>query len=136
MLDSEKLDMHLDPTAKQANLVNLAIPVNVGGTLASPSVLPDPTALAKNATGALAGTLGNGGDAAGALTGLVTGNSSGAAAKPAGAAGGCGSVAAAETPGAAAPAQPAVPGSPADQLLQGTPKKKDVGNTLKGLLGN
>ena len=137
MLDSEKLDMHLDPKAKQANLVNLAIPVNVGGTLANPSVLPDPTALAKNATGALTGTLGNGGDAAGALTGLVTGNTSGTAAKPAGAAGGgCGSVAAAETPAATAPAQPAAPGSPADQLLQNTQKKKDVGNTLKGLLGN
>jgi hypothetical protein len=44
-------------------------------------------------------------------------------------------VAAAETPAATAPAQPAAPAAPADQLLQGT-KKKDVGNTLKGLLGN
>jgi hypothetical protein len=137
MLDSEKLDMHLDPTAKQANLVNLAIPVNVGGTLASPSVLPDPTALAKNATGALAGVAGNGGNAAGALTGLLTGNSSGGTAKPAGAAsGGCGSVAAGTTPTTTAPAQPAAPTSPADQLLQGTQKKKDVGNALKGLLNN
>jgi uncharacterized protein involved in outer membrane biogenesis len=137
MLDSEKLDMHLDPTAKQANLVNLAIPVNVGGTLASPSVLPDPTALAKNATGALAGVAGNGGNAAGALTGLLTGNSSGGTAKPAGAAsGGCGSVAAGTTPATTTPAQPAAPSSPADQLLQGTPKKKDVGNALKGLLNN
>jgi len=134
MLDSEKLDMHLDPKAKQTNLVNLAVAVNVGGTLASPSVLPDPTALAKNATGALAGVTGNGGGAAGALTGLVTGNTSGGAAKPAVAGGGCGSVAAGETPAATAPAQPAAPSSPADQLLQGTPKKKDVGNTLKGLL--
>jgi uncharacterized protein involved in outer membrane biogenesis len=137
MLDSEKLDMHLDPKAKQANLVNLAIPVNVGGTLASPSVLPDPTALAKNATGALAGVAGNGGNAAGALTGLLTGNSSGGTAKPAGAAsGGCGSVAAGTTPATTTPAQPAAPSSPADQLLQGTPKKKDVGNALKGLLNN
>jgi uncharacterized protein involved in outer membrane biogenesis len=137
MLDSEKLDMHLDPTAKQANLVNLAIAVNVGGTLANPSVLPDPTALAKNATGALAGVAGNGGNAAGALTGLVTGNTSGGTAKPAGAtSGGCGSAAAADAPAATAPAQPAAPGSPADQILQNTQKKKDVGNTLKGLLGN
>ena len=133
MLDSEKLDMHLDPTAKQANLVNIAIPVNVGGTLASPNVLPDPTALAKSATGALAGAAGGTGDAAGALTGLLTGESSGGA-KPAGAAGGCG-VAAAET--AATPAQqPTAPASPAEQLLQGTTKKgtEDVGKALKGLL--
>jgi hypothetical protein len=41
-------------------------------------------------------------------------------------------VAAAETPAATVPAQPV---APADQLLQGT-KKKDVGSTLKGLLGN
>jgi hypothetical protein len=132
MLDSEKLDMHLDPTAKQANLVNIAIPVNVGGTLANPSVLPDPTALAKNATGALAGVAG--GDATGALTGLVTGDSSGATAKPAGAAGGCGSTAAGT---AAAPQQqPAVSTSPTDQLLQQGKKKgtDEVGKALKGLL--
>ena len=69
MLDSEKLDMHLDPAAKQANLLNIAIPVNVRGTLANPNVLPDPTALAKNATGA--------------LTGLVTGNSAAPPSRPA-----------------------------------------------------
>jgi uncharacterized protein involved in outer membrane biogenesis len=137
MLDSEKLDMHLDPTAKQTNLVNLAIPVKVGGTLASPNVIPDPAALAKSATGALAGVAGNGGDAAGAFTGLLTGNTnSGGAAKPAGTSG-CGIVAAA-TPAAPAAAQPAAPSSPADQLLQDTQKNKggDVGKTLKGLLGN
>jgi hypothetical protein len=50
--------------------------------------------------------------------------------------GGSGSVAAAEAPAATAPAQPATPAAPADQLLQDTQKKKDVGNTLKGLLGN
>src|SRR5262249_15029078 len=78
MLDSEALDMRLDPTAKQTNLVKVAIPMKVGGTLASPSVLPDPAALAKNATGAVSGAVGG---TAGALTGLVTGDtSSGAAA--------------------------------------------------------
>src|SRR5262249_48102403 len=82
MLDSEKLDMHLDPSAKQTNLVNLAIPVNVGGTLANPNVLPDPAALAKTATGALSGVTGSSGGTGGtvgALTGLVTGNSNTAA---------------------------------------------------------
>ena len=136
MLDSEKLDMHLDPTAKQANLVNVAIPVQVGGTLANPNVLPDPAALAKTATGALSGVTGNGGGTAGALTGMLTGDSSGGTAKPAGTAG-CGATAEATpaAPAATAPAQQQAPSSPADQLLQGT-KKKDVGNTLKGLLGN
>jgi AsmA family protein len=131
MLDSEKLDMHLNPAAKQTNLVNLAIPMKVGGTLASPSVLPDPAALAKGATGALAGVTG-GGDAAGALTGLLSGGT----AKSSGAAGGGCGVAAATTPAATAPAQqPAAPNSPADQLLQGTQENKgDVGKTLKGLL--
>src|SRR5215470_7088804 len=85
MLDSEKLDMHLDPTAKQTNLVNLAIPVKVGGTLANPNVLPDPAGLAKSATGALSGVAGTAGNAAGALTGVLTGNTSGGADKPAGA---------------------------------------------------
>src|SRR5262249_16777300 len=82
MLDSEKLDMRLNPTTKQANLVNLAIPVNVGGTLANPNVLPDPAALAKTATGALSGVTGSSGGTGGtvgALTGLVTGNSNTAA---------------------------------------------------------
>jgi uncharacterized protein involved in outer membrane biogenesis len=131
MLDSEKLDMHLDPTAKQVNLANLAIPVNVGGTLASPRVLPDPTALAKGATGAIAGAVSSGG-AVGALTGLVTGSTSGGAAT---AGGGCGTAAA--TPATAAPAkQPTAPNAPAEQLLQGTQKSKgDVGKALKGLLG-
>jgi AsmA family protein len=135
MLDSEKLDMRLDPTAKQTNLVNLAIPVKVGGTLANPNVLPDPAGLAKSATGALAGVAGNSGDTAGALTGLLTGNTSGGgAAQPAGSSG-CGTVAAATPaePAAAAPAQPATPSSPTDQLQKGT---EDVGKKLKGLLGN
>src|SRR5262245_27016663 len=134
MLDSEKLDMRLDPTAKQANLVKVAIPVKVGGTLANPNVLPDPAGLAKSATGALAGAAGNGGDAAGAITGLLTGDTnSGGGAKPAGTAG-CGAVARGTTaaPAATAPAQPATPSS-TDQLQKGT---EDVGKELKGLLGN
>ena len=131
MLDSEKLNMHLDPAAKETSLAKLAIPVNVGGTLASPNVLPDPAGLAKGATGAVAGAVSGG---AGALTGLVTGETSGGAAASGS---GC-SVAEGtpETPAAAAPAQqPAAPNAPADQLLQGTQKTKgDVGKALKGLL--
>jgi hypothetical protein len=65
-LDSEKLDLHFQPKAKQTNLVNLAIPVNVGGTLASPRVTPDPVGTVTGvvggavgfATGGVAGVLG------------------------------------------------------------------------------
>lgn len=47
-LGSEKLQMTLKPTPKAAGLNQLAIPLRVSGTFASPSVLPDPqgTALA------------------------------------------------------------------------------------------
>jgi AsmA family protein len=133
MLDSEKLDMHLDPSAKQTNLVNLAIPVKVRGTLANPNVLPDPAGLAKSATGALSGVTG-GGNPAGALTGLLGGKAGGGTASPASTSGGCGAPSA--EPSATAPAQSTAPSSPADQLPQGAPKKKDVGKALKGLLGN
>ena len=141
-LGNEKLDMHLDPKAKQTNLVRIAIPVNVGGTLASPSVMPDPAALVKGATGALTDSVGSGGDAVGALTGLVTGAAGGGTAQPAAASGGgCGAVAAAAPAPAATtePAQaPAATTSPTDQLIQqGTEKTKEgVGDALKGLLGD
>jgi hypothetical protein len=132
MLDSEKLGLHLAPTAKQTNLVNLAIPVNVGGTLADPRVTPDPAGLAKSATGALAGTVGTGGTA-GALTGMLTGDAGSGPSGTTTASNGCGSAAAGTT---AAPAQQQTqPSSPTD-LLQGKPKNtEDVGKTLKGLLG-
>ena len=131
MLGSEKLDMRLDPTAKQANLANVAIPMIVGGTLASPSVVPDPVALAKGATGAVAGAV-TGGGAVGAVTGLVTGNAGGKAA-PANS-GGCG--AAAATP-ADATAEPAakLPAPELPTTKTGADKAKEgLGDALKGLL--
>jgi uncharacterized protein involved in outer membrane biogenesis len=128
MLDSEELNLQLDPSAKETSLAKLAIPINVGGTLASPSVRPDPAGIAKGATGAVAGAVSGG---AGALTGLVTGDTSGGSAASAG---GC-SVAATTpaTSATEAPNQePAVSNSPAEQ---GTKKTKEsVGKTLKGLL--
>jgi hypothetical protein len=54
-LASERLNLRFDPNAKQASLASLAVPVKVGGTLASPSVTPDPGAIAKNVVGAVAG---------------------------------------------------------------------------------
>jgi uncharacterized protein involved in outer membrane biogenesis len=54
-LASERLDLRFDPNAKQANLANLAVPVKVGGTLAKPSVVPDPGKIAENVVGTVVG---------------------------------------------------------------------------------
>jgi uncharacterized protein involved in outer membrane biogenesis len=40
-LRNETLHLHFDSNSKQTNLANLAVPINVGGTLAHPSVSPD-----------------------------------------------------------------------------------------------
>lgn len=40
-LRQERLALHLDTQSKQINLANLAVPMNVGGTFANPSVTPD-----------------------------------------------------------------------------------------------
>ena len=40
-LRNERLNLHIDSQSKQINLANLAVPMNVGGTFASPSVTPD-----------------------------------------------------------------------------------------------
>lgn len=74
-LDNEQLDMRMDPGAKQTNLVNLAIPVIIRGTLASPSVVPDPAALAQGVAGAVVG--GATGGVFGALAGLTGTGSAG-----------------------------------------------------------
>ncbi len=54
-LATEGLNLRFDPNAKQTSLANLAVPVLVRGTLASPSVTPDPAAIAKGAVGAVVG---------------------------------------------------------------------------------
>lgn len=41
-LRDETLHLHFDSNSKQVNLANLAVPINVNGTLAHPSVAPDP----------------------------------------------------------------------------------------------
>jgi uncharacterized protein involved in outer membrane biogenesis len=40
-LRAETLHLHFDSNSKQTNLASLAVPMNVGGTLAHPSVSPD-----------------------------------------------------------------------------------------------
>ena len=120
-LDSEKLDLHFQPKAKQTNLVNLAIPVNVGGTLASPRVTPDPVG---TVTGVVGGAVGFATGGVFGVLGALTGT---------GAASGSGD----ENPCAAALAagQPAAPTtSVPEQVLEGTGDVlKGVGDTLKGL---
>jgi uncharacterized protein involved in outer membrane biogenesis len=54
-LRSERLDLRFDPSAKQTNLANLAVPVKVGGTLASPNVVPDSGKIAENVVGTVVG---------------------------------------------------------------------------------
>jgi AsmA family protein len=54
-LGSERIDLRFDPSAKQTNLANLAVPVKVGGTLAKPSVTPDPGKIAENVVGTVVG---------------------------------------------------------------------------------
>jgi uncharacterized protein involved in outer membrane biogenesis len=126
-LDSEQLDMRFEPNAKQTNLVNLAIPVNVRGTLASPSVLPDPAALAGAAAEVAAGV------ATGGVFTALSGLSS--AAGSAGSAGG-------ENPCAGAlTAAGAPPKSTSEQILDGAggviegtgDAAKGAGEALKGL---
>lgn len=50
-LHSERLNLHLDTQSKQINLANLAVPLNVGGTLSKPSVTPDPLGAVENTAG-------------------------------------------------------------------------------------
>lgn len=54
-LASEGLDLRLAPRAKQASLVSLAVPMEVSGTFANPSILPNKMALAMGVVGAAAG---------------------------------------------------------------------------------
>jgi uncharacterized protein involved in outer membrane biogenesis len=50
-LRAERLDLHLDTQSKQINLANLAVPMNVGGTLSKPSVTPDAMGTVENTAG-------------------------------------------------------------------------------------
>jgi len=135
-LDSEKLNLRFDPTAKSTNLVNLAVPVKVGGTLAQPSVTPDAAALAAGVAGTVVGVA-SGAGIVGALAGLTGGTgstSSGSAPagdNPCASALAQGGQAPAPQPGQQAPA-PAP--STGEQILDGAGETiKGVGDTLKGL---
>jgi hypothetical protein len=133
-LATEGLKMHIDPRAKQTNLANLAIPVNIGGTLAKPNVTPDTAALATGVAGAAAG-IATGGGVLGALAGIT---GTGAAGGTDTTSGGNPCVAALESAGTTA-TQPAptqqAPASTGEQLLDGAGKAmEDVGKALKSIL--
>ena len=54
-LATERLALRFDPNAKQPSLADLAVPVQVGGTLAKPSITPDAGAIAKGVVGTVVG---------------------------------------------------------------------------------
>jgi uncharacterized protein involved in outer membrane biogenesis len=122
-LASEGLDIHLVPYATAPDLAALAIPMMVGGTMASPNVVPDAAAIAKGAVGAVATA---------PLTALTTvGSITGIVGSSAAAPGGCGAPAAGQ--GQAKPAQQ--PATPAQSLLNGIGSgAKSATDTLKSLL--
>jgi AsmA family protein len=56
-LGSERIALVLTPQPKERSLISLATPIDVGGTLAAPSLSPDRLALAKGAAGAVIGNV-------------------------------------------------------------------------------
>ena len=54
-LANERLDMTLMPKGKNASMASLTVPLDVGGTLANPSVTPDKGAIATGIVGAVGG---------------------------------------------------------------------------------
>jgi uncharacterized protein involved in outer membrane biogenesis len=56
-LASERIALVLKPEPKERSLISLATPIDVGGTLAAPTLTPDEVALAKSAAGAVLGNV-------------------------------------------------------------------------------
>jgi uncharacterized protein involved in outer membrane biogenesis len=101
-LGTEGLDMEIDPKTRSAAIASLAVPIDIKGTLANPSVTPD---LAKGGAQALKGVVDNkvtnsAGGALGSVTGGLLGGGGGGGQQQQGAAassGGCGAAPAAST---------------------------------------
>jgi len=123
-LRAETVDMRFTPSAKQVSLAALAVPVDVRGSLADPSVSPDPIAATTTAAGAAAGLATEG--LAGAVLGLA-GAGTLLADEPVG---GCAAISSATT--AAAQPAPAV-SQPAPATAQ-KPKKKQKKSTTTQIL--
>jgi uncharacterized protein involved in outer membrane biogenesis len=78
-LGTEGLDMEIDPKTRSAAIASLAVPIDIKGTLANPSVTPD---LAKGGAQALKGVVDNkvtnsAGGALGSVTGGLLGGGGG-----------------------------------------------------------
>tara|TARA_B100000315_G_scaffold251296_1_gene285827 strand:+ start:6354 stop:9359 length:3006 start_codon:yes stop_codon:yes gene_type:complete len=56
-LSTEKLNLGLNPKPKHASLVSIAIPLNIRGTLAEPSIKPDTASVAKKVAGGILGSV-------------------------------------------------------------------------------
>jgi uncharacterized protein involved in outer membrane biogenesis len=141
-LRDEKPDIGLVPHAKQTNLANIAIPVRIRGTLADPSVAPDPGAMA---TG-LVSTVGGIGTGVFDALASVTGNGTSGSADSSG---GNACVTALASPAAE---QPQSSGEKitegAEQMLDGAGQAgegigqgagellDDAGSAIEGLFGN
>ena len=75
-LADETLGLAFEPKVKKASLLQAAVPFTVGGTLASPTVVPDLGAVAVGAVKTVTGIAEGGASVVGALTGLSGGGSS------------------------------------------------------------
>lgn len=127
-LADERLDLAFEPNAKLASLANFAVPVQVKGTIGSPSVAPDPAGVATLVAKGVA--IGATGGIFAALAGLAGVNAleNAAAGNPCVAALGAGTE--------SAPSKPV-----GDRILEGTgdalqgvgKSLQGVGDTLKGL---
>ena len=119
-LANERLDLRFDPSAKQTNLANLAVPVRVGGTLAKPSVTPDPGKIAQNLVGTVVNTPQS---VFGALASLTGQKAQTAEQNP------C----AVAVSSKAQPAQPAAQAAPAP-ASSGTAQPSGAGGALEGVV--
>ncbi len=126
-LATERLELRFEPSAKETNLVNLAVPVNLGGTLAAPKASPDAAAVAVGVAGAVVGVA-TGVGIVGALAGLTAGVEATSDGNPA--ANPCVAALAADKPAAQQP--PAK--STGEKVLDDAGEAlDDVGKALKGL---
>lgn len=125
-LGAETLALIMLPRPKNPSLLSLAVPINIGGTFARPTVGPDQMALATGVAGALIGTAIN---PLGILVPFVSGGKGGADA--------C--VAALEAAKHAVPADGAAkpaPSSAPDKIIQGVEDGlKGVERGLRGIFG-
>ena len=125
-LGTERLNMEIDPQTRQSAIASLAVPIDIKGTLADPSVVPDFT---KRGAQLLKGALDKKGKDGGGLAGIagtLLGGSKGGDNQQAQGGGGCGPQA------EVAPASQPTQQQPVQQQPQ-EEKKKNPADTIKRL---